>query len=183
MKKFLVFMFILFSSQAHSFKGQPRELIVMESVSQKTTLEFNEIKNINLEDCSQFAHANPDATITAGRITYNLAESYGTVKEGNCVEVLADRSTDSGFLYLIYKEAETRGSFLVNSLSKYILSTMASPLKFPYIEDALQIFFRDSVLIFIDAKEGIEASISAAKRIDLFKISWANCDFWAVTQY
>ena len=40
MKKFLVFMFILFSSQAHSFKGQPRELIVMESVSQKTTLEF-----------------------------------------------------------------------------------------------------------------------------------------------
>ena len=107
MKKFLVFMFILFSSQAHSFKGQPRELIVMEYVSKKTTLEFNEIKNINLEDCSQFAHANPDATITAGRITYNLAESYGTVNEGNCVEVLADRSTDSGFLYLIYKEAET----------------------------------------------------------------------------
>lgn len=106
--KFLVFFFILYVSHAHSFKGQPRELIVMESVSQKTTLELSEIKNVNLENCSQLANLNPDAIITAGRITYKLAQSFGSVENGNCVKVLANQSTEPGFLYLIYKEAETR---------------------------------------------------------------------------
>ncbi|MBC75597.1 MAG: hypothetical protein CME64_06240 [Halobacteriovoraceae bacterium] len=107
MEKFLVLISLIFASQAYSFSGQPKELLVMESMSQKTTLELNQIKTVNLNDCSKLAHFNPEATITAGRVTYKLAESYGSVKSGNCVQVLTGQPNQTGFLYLIYKEPQT----------------------------------------------------------------------------